>query len=483
MAVDAPHAHLSQDVQNIIMLLVGNQWPTGDESSLRTEAAAWAAAGASVRTCIQDLTDAKAQLDRGLTGATKDAFDAYLTKLVVADDAAMPLIAQCCDAAAEALNNLANEIETLRIEIIGAAVVLAIQLAIDIAMWIFGGAAAAPVEIAITRATVLAFLRKALISALARIAESVLAQVGFDLLAQVIELAQGHRKSIDGSELNMAAINGAIGGAVGVGAGWLGKGLAKGLGKGLGKGFTSLTGKEAGKFAKGAADLAWNTGYGALTGMAEGAAQDARWNLSGDYVSGAANGAFGGAWGSRHSAMNPGNKFSLSPADHFEGWLNGKLEGPRPPGGGSHGGPDIELKPLPSLPPPDLDKPLPPPPVPNATRPPASQNPPMTVVDPPPVPRGTRPNYPPPPPADPPPVPRGTRPNYPPTTSAGPSATEDAPPPPPQHAPPTTGGPPVLPFPDFGPDLPTHLFDPTPPPSPHPHTVSDSILSALSPST
>ncbi|WP_327069456.1 hypothetical protein OG500_27055 [Kitasatospora sp. NBC_01250] len=438
MAVDAPHAHLSQDVQNLIMILVGNQWPTGDETSLRTEAAAWSAAGAAVRTCIRDLADAKAQLDQGLTGSTKDAFDAYLAKLATADDAAMPLIAQCCDAAADALDNLANEIETLRIEIIGAAVVLAIQLAIDLAMWIFGGAAAAPVEIAITRATVLAFLRKAMISALARIAESVLAQVGFDLLAQVIELAQGHRKSIDGSELNTAAINGAIGGAVGVGAGWLGKGLAKGLGKGLGKGFTSLTGNEAGKFAKGAADLVWNTGYGALTGMAEGAAQDARWGLSGDYVSGAANGAFGGAWGSRHAAMNPGNKFSLSPADHFEGWLNGKLEGPPPPaGGGTHGGGDIELKPLPPLPPPDLDKPLPPPPIPRATRPSTSGGPQITVLDPPP--------------------------------------TEDAPP--------TTGGPPVLPLPDFGPELPTHLFDPTPPPSPRPHpqSVSDSVLAELNP--
>ncbi|GAA1986643.1 hypothetical protein [Kitasatospora viridis] len=359
MAVDAPDASLPDGLQNLLMILVGNKWPTGSESALRAEAAAWSAAAKSVRDCVQDLTDAGRRLDQGLNGTTRDTVDAYLAKLATADDAALPLIAQCCDAAAAALDNLANEIETLRIEIIGALVVLAVQLAVDAAMFLFGGAEAAPAEIAFTRALLWALLRKALISAVTRVAESVLAQVGFDLLAQVIELGQGHRTSIDGGELGTAAVNGAIGGAVGVGAGWLGKGLSKGLGKGLGKGFASLTGNEAGRFTKGAADLVWNTGYGALTGMAEGAAQDAAFGLSGDYVSGAANGAFAGAWGSRHGAMNPGNKFSLSPADHIEGWLNGRLEGPRPPGGGPS---EIELGPvgdlpheLPPLPPLDTD--------------------------------------------------------------------------------------------------------------------------------
>ncbi|MFJ2193639.1 hypothetical protein ACIOJE_37785 [Kitasatospora sp. NPDC087861] len=412
MAVDAPNASLPDGLQNLLMILVGNKWPTGNETALRAEAEAWKAAGDAIRTCIKDLADTKAQLDQGLTGVTKDSFDAYLARLAIGDDAAMPLIAQCCDAAADALNNLANQIETLRIEIIGALVVLFVQLAIDAALFLFGGAEAAPVEIAFTRALVLAFLRKALISAVTRVAESVLAQVGFDLLAQVIELGQHHRTSIDGSELGTAAVNGAIGGAVGFGAGLLGKGLGTGLGKGLGKGFTGLTGHVPGAFAKGAAGLVWNTGYGALTGMAEGAAQDAAFGLSGDWVSGAANGAFAGAWGTRHGAMNPGNKFSISPADHIESWLNNRWLSPRPPVGGTTGHGDIELgpvdKPLPPLPPPHLDKPLP-----------------------------------------------------------------SLPPPDPHSAPP------VLPPLDLGPDLPTHLFDPTPPPSPHPRTISDHILEQL----
>lgn len=266
MAVDAPNASIPTWAQDLLMILVGNQWPTGNETALRAEADAWTAAAKSVRDCIQDLTDAKAQLDQGLTGNSKDAFDAYLTKLAISDDAVMPVIAQCCDAAADALSNMANQIETLRIEIIGAVAVLAIQLAIDIATWLFGGAEAAPVEIAFTRAMLWSFLRKAAISALTRVTESVLAQVGFDLLAQVIELAQKHRKTLDGSELGTSAMNGFIGGVVGVGAGWLGKGLGKGLsntlGKGLGKGFTKFTGNEPGKYAKFGAEAAWNGVWG-----------------------------------------------------------------------------------------------------------------------------------------------------------------------------------------------------------------------------
>ncbi|MDH6140392.1 hypothetical protein P3T35_002400 [Kitasatospora sp. GP30] len=475
MAVDAPNASLPDDLQNLLMILVGNKWPTGNETALRAEADAWTETAKLIRDSVRDLTDAKSRLDQGLSGSTKDAVDTYLAKLATTDDAALPLIAQCCDAAADALNNMANEIETLRIEIIGALVVLAIQLAIDAAMFLFGGAEAAPVEIAFTRAMVWAFLRKALISAVTRVSESVLAQVGFDLLAQVIELGQHHRKSIDGGELGTAAINGAIGGAVGVGAGWLGKGLSKGLGKGLGKGFTSLTGHEPGRLTKGAADLVWNTGYGALTGMAEGAAQDAAFGLSGDYVSGAANGAFAGAWGARHGAMNPGNKFSISPADHIEGWLNGKLEGPRPPGGGSSGGgssgggsSEIELGPvgdlpheLPPLPPLDTDL--------------SSLSHEMGHF---PAPigdfRATHGE------ASTPPS-QSHAPND--TSTRPPVPTRPLPPLPTEHAPPTSGGPPVLPPPELGPDLPTHPVDPTPPPSPHPppQTVSDSILATLNP--
>ncbi|MFB7504702.1 hypothetical protein [Streptomyces broussonetiae] len=196
-------------------------------------------------------------------------------------------------------------------------------------MFFFGGLQAAAAEIAAARVLCLSFLRKAVARALTRVAESVVAQEGFALLAQVIELAQHHRRSLDGSQLKVAAVNGAVGCAVGFGAGLLGGALGHGPAKGV-------RAARFGALGPGAADLVWQGGYSALAGMAEGAAQDAAFGLSGDYVAGAANGSFNGVWGSRRTAMNPRNLGSISPADHLEGKLDGILNPPvRVTGGGS----------------------------------------------------------------------------------------------------------------------------------------------------
>ncbi|RKE10580.1 hypothetical protein C8E86_5493 [Catellatospora citrea] len=327
------------------MILVGNKWPTGDETALRAEAAVWREAAQTVRSCSEQVVLVKRLVDGGSEGGTRRAFDDYVTGLVGAgpqdESAILPVLAACCDSAADSLEELANEIETLRVTIIGCLVVLWVQLMIDVAMWLFGGAAKAAADIAVTRTLLLQVLRRAISIAVTRVAESILAQVGFTLLAQLIQLAEGHRRSLDGTQLRTAAINGAVGGAVGVGAGFLGGVLRSGAGKlantGFGKILTSGASQLPGNrrilpaAGRTTANLAWGAGYGALAGMAEGAAQDAVFGLSGDWISGAANGAFNGAWGVRHSAMNPGNKLSISPADHLEASLDRYLDRPARP--------------------------------------------------------------------------------------------------------------------------------------------------------
>ncbi|MEU3710908.1 hypothetical protein [Streptomyces catenulae] len=327
--------HVPPELQNLLLVVVGNKWPTGDETALRAEAADWRQVAEVLRVCAQDVTAARRAVDAGLAGAARAGIDAFLATLVgrpgAEDDAVLPKAVRCCEGAAEALDALANEIETLRIEILGALIVLAIQLMVDAAAYLFGGAEAAAVEIAAARVLCLAFLRRAAVRVLTRVAESVLAQEGFALLAQVVEVAQGHRGTLDGRQLTAAAVNGAIGGAVGFGAGLAGGALGHGLGKGL-------AAAGAGSAVRGAADVAWQGGFGAVAGMAEGAAQDAASGLSGDWVSGAANGAFNGAWGARHTAMNPKNLGSLSPADHLEGAVDGLLRAPRSAGAAEAGG-------------------------------------------------------------------------------------------------------------------------------------------------
>ncbi|GAA4263668.1 hypothetical protein [Dactylosporangium darangshiense] len=232
---------------------------------------------------------------------------------------------------------MANEIETLRIMIIGCLVVVWAQLMVDLTVLLFlGGAQKAAAEIAAARAALLLVLRRAIIAATVRVAESVLAQVGFTLLAQVIELAQRRRRSLDGGQLRTAAINGAVGGAVGVGAGFVGGVLRAGGGllanKGFGKPLAAGLGKLPGNdrtlpvMGKAVTNLVWNAGYGAVAGMAEGAAQDAVFKLAGDWVSGAANVGFNGAWAVRHCATNPRNKLSMSPADHLQHALDRRLD-------------------------------------------------------------------------------------------------------------------------------------------------------------
>ncbi|MGW2278864.1 WXG100-like domain-containing protein [Streptomyces sp. NPDC001770] len=315
--------HVPPELQNLLLVVVGNKWPTGDETALRAEAAVWRACAETMRSCAQDVAEVRARVDAGLQGQTREAVDGFLDRLAgPGEDAVLPLTITCCEEAAEALDTLANEIETLRIEIIGALVVLAVQLMIDMTVLLLcGGPAAAAGEIAATRVLCMAFLRRAVTHALVRVAESVVAQVGFALLAQVIELGQHHRTSLDGDELAVAAVNGAVGGAVGFGAGLLAGGATHGVTRGAGLAALGAAGSRA-------AGVVSGIGFSALAGSAEGAAQDAVFGLSGDWIAGAANGAFNGAWGARHTGMNPKNIGSISPADHLENLLDGLPKNP-----------------------------------------------------------------------------------------------------------------------------------------------------------
>jgi hypothetical protein len=332
--------HVPAGLQNLLMILVGNTWPTGDETALRAEVGAWRAAAESLRACCHQLITTQCLVEQGLQGTTRSAFDDYMTGLVGSGpedmSAVLPALTACCDSAADALEDLANEIETLRVTIIGTLTVLWIQLMIDTAMLAFGGEAVAAAQLAATREFLLLALQRSIIIVVTRVGESVLAQLGFTLLAQLIELAQRHRRALNPTQLRTAAVNGAIGGAVGAGAGFTGGALRAGAGRLANTRLTSPVQQWAGNrhllpdAAKASSGLIWAGGYAAVTGMAEGAAQDAALGLSGDWVSGAANGAFDGVWGTRHTTMNPANARSISPADHLEAHLNRYLRPPTP---------------------------------------------------------------------------------------------------------------------------------------------------------
>ncbi|MGW0855749.1 WXG100-like domain-containing protein, partial [Streptomyces sp. NPDC002690] len=315
--------HIPPALQNLLLITTGNRWPTGDETALRAEAEAWRETAHELRPLAERVDTLRTRSARALSGAGGDAVGAFLARLVggqenAESDAVLPLLIEAAEAAAEALEEEALQIETLRIEIIGALVVLFLQLIIDSAMWMFGGAAKAAEDIIATRVLCLAFLRQAVAHMLTRLTESVVAMVGMALLAQIIELGEGHRHSLDGHELSVAAVNGAVGAPVGFGMGLLGGSAMAGL-KNLAKKpfLTKLPGHMQSSVKFGAV-VGFNAGFGALTGMAEAGAQDSVYGLSGDWVAGAANGSYNAVWGARHNAQNPAGRFALSPAEHLE---------------------------------------------------------------------------------------------------------------------------------------------------------------------
>jgi hypothetical protein len=315
--------HVPAELQNLLLILVGNKWPTGDEAALRAESDSWRHVAFLLHSCEHSVAEVRTYVNAGLEGATREAIDGFLNTLlgqsVHGEDGIFTEIARCCEDTSDLLMEIANEIETLRIEIIGTLVVLAVQLAIDTAaLFLFGGAAIAAAEITAARVLCLSFVRKAMTRVLTRVMESVVAQDGFALLAQIIELAQHHRNSLDGSQLKVAAINGAVGGAVGFGTGLVGNTLERGLKYGV-------KASRIGRVGEMTTHFAWQGGFSALAGMTEAATQDAVFELSGDYVAGAANGSFNGAWGARHKAMNAKNLGSISPADHLEHAFDGRV--------------------------------------------------------------------------------------------------------------------------------------------------------------
>ncbi|WP_331752920.1 hypothetical protein [Streptomyces anthocyanicus] len=328
------------ELQKLLLITTGNRWPTGDETALRAEAAAWRETAHSLKAIVERIETVRSLVARALSGAGEDAVDAFLAQLVGGrgvgeSDAVLPLLIEAAESAAEALEEEAMQIETLRIEIIGALVVLFLQLIIDSALWMFGGAAKAVQDILATRVLCLAFVRQAVAHMLTRLAESVVAMVGMALLAQIIELGEGRRRSLDGHELGVAAVNGAVGAPVGFGMGLVGGAAMAGLKDLTKKPFFTKLPNHAQSLAAFGTAVSFHAGFGALTGMAEAVAQDSVYGLSGDWVAGAANGSYNAVWGARHNAQNPAGRFALSPAEHLEELIDHQLAGISKDSGGS----------------------------------------------------------------------------------------------------------------------------------------------------
>jgi hypothetical protein len=335
-------------VQRLLEVLVGYDWPEGNPSDLRYMAGQWGNTAKRLTTVLDSAREGAARVDRAVRGQTQEAFHAFIAPFVT-EGGYLEKLREACLGLAEALESMALQIETLRIIIIELLVILAIEIAAEIAAapFTFGASVAnIAADMAATRAAIVTVVRRAAIGLVSHLAVSVLAQVGVTFLAQFILICQHKRSGFDPHALKAAAVNGTVGGAVGLGMGKVGNLVKTGAAKSL------RDTVPAARFFDGSAPTTWksagtrfgvnaplDTAWGAATGAAEAAAQDAASGASGDEVCGAENGALSGLRNAAHTAFNPHGRFSTNPAFYLDKALNDRWDNqgdqpprPRPPG-------------------------------------------------------------------------------------------------------------------------------------------------------
>ncbi|GAA4984256.1 hypothetical protein GCM10025734_06940 [Kitasatospora paranensis] len=249
MAVELP-----EPLQWVLLLLAGCRWPEADEDQLRDMAA-------HCRKAAEDLKDAaqgsdaaiKRALD-GQQGMAAEALTTYWAKFATGkgtqeDPGYLPGAVNALDGMGDMLEQMANSAETAKIQIIAQLGILAFEIATAEAEAPFTAGASlleVPVMIGASRAVVSTLLKTLLKEMITMAAKQAAQMAAINLLAQGIEVAEGHRKSIDMNELGQNALGGAIGGASGH---LIGRGIG-GAGKKLGA--ESALNSTAGKMATGA---------------------------------------------------------------------------------------------------------------------------------------------------------------------------------------------------------------------------------------
>ncbi|MFD9888114.1 hypothetical protein ACFWY9_02140 [Amycolatopsis sp. NPDC059027] len=335
-----PATEVPSGVQHLLEFLIGNDWPEGNPDDLRQLATQWRVTAKQVEV-VQDLVREGAhRVDRALEGQTQQAFQAFVAPFTT-PDGHLDALRKGCLGLADAADEMAVQIEMLRIIVIQLLVLLVIQIAAEIAAapFTFGASLASiPGEMAATRAAAIIVIRRAVIGLVSHLAASLLEQVGVVFLAQFILSCQHKLSGFRGDMFKTAAVNAVVGGAVGLGAGAAGNLAKNAAAKSLRDhipaarhldGTPPTNWKDAGKHF--ALNAPLDAGLGAATGVAEAAAQDAASGSSGDEVYGAENGAFTGARDAAHNAFNPHSKFSTNPAYYLDKALNERFDKPKTP--------------------------------------------------------------------------------------------------------------------------------------------------------
>ncbi|MCS7483089.1 hypothetical protein ACFFQW_43855 [Umezawaea endophytica] len=218
MGIEIPGA-----VEWLVPIVVGADWPEGDETALRRLSEAWTQAATAVGEVVQEGNGASTAALGCMTGETSEAFEAYW-KQFVEGDAYLVNLQQLCTDLASGCDDAALNIEYTKLSIIAALIILAAQIAAMIASAVatFGASTAGvPIAQAATRITVQMFFRELI----KQIAINVAINVGVDLAIQGGQALAGNRKSWDAGKTLDAGIAGVAAGIAGGTVGAVSKGI------------------------------------------------------------------------------------------------------------------------------------------------------------------------------------------------------------------------------------------------------------------
>ncbi|MFC3890090.1 hypothetical protein ACFOWZ_01275 [Lentzea rhizosphaerae] len=287
MGIEIPGA-----VQWLTPIVVGADWPEGDETKLWAMRDAWAAAAKAVGEVLGDGNSASTAALGCMSGQTAEKFEEYWKKYTEGD-AYLVTLQQICTDLAAGCDNAALGIEYTKLSIIAALIILAAQIAAMIASAVatFGASTAGiPIAQAATQITVRMIFQQLV----RQIIINVIMNVGVDALIQGGQLVFGERKSWDVSKTVDAGIAGV---AAGVAGGLVGAGSSA-LGN-TSKNFLQAAGRGAveGAISGAGGNVLNNVAHGKVSAEDFGSAI-----LSGG-VSGSVGGAVGGMQ-NRHEGLS-----------------------------------------------------------------------------------------------------------------------------------------------------------------------------------
>ncbi|HEX8865275.1 MAG TPA: hypothetical protein VF821_06410, partial [Lentzea sp.] len=196
------------EVRWLIPIVVGDDWPEGDETALQRLAEVWKTAATDIDDAMRDAEDAVKEATSHMDGEAAEAFKTYWEKFVKGEEATLPKMKDVSEKLSTACRNCAMQIEYAKLSIIIALVILAIQIAMMIASAVgtFGASTAGivPAQMA-TRAGVQMIFKQLVQRLMQQVGRNLLGklalQVGIevatsvatDLAVQGIQLAKGTR--------------------------------------------------------------------------------------------------------------------------------------------------------------------------------------------------------------------------------------------------------------------------------------------------